>query len=102
MKKENPHPEIVTMLTLHPSNLTEESWKKILDDELGALVTFVKSDQGYRYGAFCYIVEYWKETKPPQDIADCITYAQSYGCVWIMFDIDAEPNKDLPIHEFDW
>ena len=51
------------------------------------------------YGWLVYLSEGDYEVTWDQDMTDCMTKARELGCLYILFDQDADRRDDLPYYE---
>lgn len=104
MNQENKTIEIEQMLTLSTNNISEEDCKWLdvqaaltIRNEMD-LIIYRKGDYGFFIPLSDSMLE--RAARFPNTLAMVIGYAIAKGCSWIMFDQDAEVNKDLPF--FEW
>jgi hypothetical protein len=88
--------EIERMLVLSTRHLTEHTCNTILPVWTGP--AWEKTE----YGWFVYANIEDISAEPPEDLRQCIRYAQNPGvsCDWIMFDRDGPTVDELPT--YDW
>jgi hypothetical protein len=87
-------PEIEPMLVLVTNHLTDFTCNTFLPAHDGAV--WEKGE----YGWFVYVVEDDVDNDVPEDLRQCMEYARSLGCFWIMFDRDGSAIDQLPT--YDW
>lgn len=95
--KEKDQPEIHVVLgmsTAHISPKTQEYLDECVDGRVGS-ATFRKEDVCGNYGWWVACFEEPDEDIP-DDLRECILFAQEHGADWIMFDGDATSYDDLP------
>lgn len=95
--KEKDQPEIHVVLgmsTAHISPKTQEYLDECVDGRVGS-ATFRKEDVCGNYGWWVACFEEPDEDIP-DDLRECILFAQKHGADWIMFDGDATSYDDLP------
>lgn len=73
---------IEKMLVLHPSVVSNSTWKKLKKNRL-EIISYKKDS----YGFFIFCTDY---EDIPEDLSWCITYATELDCEWLCFDVDAE------------
>ena len=95
--------DIFSALELSTSNVSEETalWlgEAVEQNSYPGIAIYGKAE----YGWFVHVpeeVEPGELEKIPTDLYGVLMYAKALGCRLVMFDMDAEPNADLP--EFDW
>ncbi|MEK1828938.1 hypothetical protein AAAC51_07265 [Priestia megaterium] len=105
MNQENKTIEIEQMLTLSTNNISEEDckWLDVQSaltkrNEMYELIVYLKGDYGFFIPLSDSVLE--RSASIPNTLAVVIGYAIAKGCSWIMFDQDAQVNKDLPF--FEW
>jgi len=87
---------IEKMLVLSTENLPPKVCNEWMEDEC-PWARFKKGD----YGWFMYVpADMPLAGVEPVAIIDCIRYAKSRGCSWIMFDRDASTTTTLPTYEW--
>lgn len=98
--KESDQPEIhvvIGMTTGHISPKTEEYLEKCVDIPIGP-ATFRKEDVTGKHGWWVACFEEPDEDIP-NDLRECIRFAQKHGADWIMFDGDATSYKELSVYD---
>lgn len=93
--KDQPEIHVVLgMSTAHISPKTQEFLDQCVDGPVGS-ATFRKEDACGNYGWWVACFEEPDEDIP-DDLRECILFAQEHGADWIMFDGDATSYDDLP------
>lgn len=95
--KEKDQPEIHVVLgmsTAHISPKTQEYLDECVDGRVGS-ATFRKEDVCGNYGWWVACFEEPDEDIP-DDLRECILFAQEHGANWVMFDGAATSYDDLP------
>lgn len=100
--KEKDQPEIHVVLgmsTAHISPKTQEYLDECVDGRVGS-ATFRKEDVCGNYGWWVACFEEPDEDIP-DDLRECILFAQKRGADWIMFDGAATSYEELPKYNYD-
>ena len=90
-------PEINKVITLSTAHIRPETEKALAEDNVGVTV-FPKGEYGY----FIYL-HGWQQygSKDPEDLKQCIRFAENYGCELLCIDRDAEILEfELPVYEW--
>lgn len=95
-KNKKRKPEINKVMTISTAHISKETEKALSEDNVGVTV-FPKGEYGY----FVYLTDWQRYgMNDPEDLKQCIQYAQDYGCELLCIDRDAETMEpDLPVYE---
>lgn len=90
---------VLKMLELSTGHVSKETAAKLDESECPGVSSYPKGE----YGWWVYAESYGKEeagNDAPPDLVDCLRFAQSIGCDWIMFDRDVDQLENLVT--YDW
>ena len=99
---------IYKMMELSTAHVTKETAEKMSNDAVNmyantsGVALYGKSGYGY-FVSVPEDLKYNDDTifsEIPSDLLECLKYAFSHDCEWIMFDCDAAKISELPTYEW--
>ena len=90
--------EINKMLSLSTGHVSEDTARLMDNDAIGQVVIYDKPN----FGWFVHVPERFEldevKCSCPNDLFQCLDFAEKRGCGWIMFDSDVEPINELNMY----
>lgn len=95
--------EKYTMLALSTAHLTEGTASLLEAGSIKNVTIYPKGE----YGWFVHVPELsdldsFENKDCPKDLMDCMRYARSNGCSWLMFDCDVEEECAPELQKYEW
>lgn len=88
--------EIYKMMVMSTGHISKET-AELLDRDNVGVVVYPKAE----YGWFIVVSDWWDiEQTIPEDLKQCLAYAEKNGCDWLCLDYDAELYPDIP--SYNW